>query len=151
METGQKDIADPIFQNTTGIYRQEEDSIDCAAEVRSILDAIGERNLTLTGQGQWILERYAVNYQLSGDQTHKLIPADQFEQYHTNYIQENLYLTKSDGSVLEIISVVRDPEMNAILSAQWQKEYTIMDLIHGLKTNTEHPLSMQYSCFEDFS
>ncbi len=151
METGQMNIADPIFQNTSGIYRQEEDSVDCAAEVRSVLDAIGERNLTLTGQGQWILERYAVNYQLSGDQAHKLIPADQFEQYHTNYIQENLYLTKSDGSVLEIISIVRDPETEAILSAQWQKEYTIMDLIHGLKTNTEHPLSMQYSCFEDFS
>ena len=81
----------------------------------------------------------------------RLIGADQVGQYYTDYIQENRYLTESGGSVKEIISIVRDPETDAILSAQWQKGYTILDLVHGLKTNTEYPLSMQYSCFEDFS
>ena len=102
-------------------------------------------------QGEWILERYALEYQLSDEQSHKLISADQAEQYHTDYIQENRYLTDTDGSIREVISIVRDPETDAILSAQWQQEYTILDLIHGLNTDTEYPLSLQYSCFEDFS
>ena len=151
METGAKENAKPAFQDASGIYRQEETASDCPDEVRSVLDAIEERNRSLTAQKQWILEQYAVDYLLSDDQAGKLIGADQAEQYHTDYIQEIRYLTETDGSVKEIISIVRDPETDAILSAQWQKGYMVLDLIHGLKTNTEYPLSMQYSCFEDFS
>ena len=140
------DLPDPA-----GLFRQEESSIDHADEVRAVLDAIDEKTRSLTGQEEWIYERYVLNYQLTDDQAHRLIPANEADQYRTDYVQENRCLTESNGNVLELISIVRDPETDAILSAQWQKGNMILDLIHGLKTNTEYPLSLQYSCFEDFS
>ncbi len=151
MVAGTKESAVPDLRDPAGIYRQDEDSAERPDEVQKVLEAIEDMDRTLTEPEQWIHERYALNYQLSGDQAGKLIPVDQAEQYHTDYIQENRILTQKDGSITEIISIVRDRETDAVLSAQWQKGYTILDLIHGLKTVTEYPLSRKFICFEDFS
>ena len=151
METGADTSSGPAVPDPSGLYRQEEAAGEIPEEVRAVLDAIEEKDRELAGQGQWIHESFELDYRLSGDRAGKLIPVDQAEQYHTGYIQENHLRTAADGSILEIFSIAREQETDPVFSAQWQEGHTILDLIHGLKTTTEYPLSQKFSCFEDFS
>lgn len=125
-------------------------TVDIPEEVRPVVSSIGSMNENLKTAGKWIHESYLVSYDLSDEQAHTLIPVSQAEQYYTRYVSEQWLFVSEDLRIHEIFTIVRDPDDRRILSAQWEKDDSILDLIHGLKAETESKLNYDYSCGEDF-
>lgn len=119
-------------------------------EIQNLLDNIDQKNASLTNTPGWILESYQLDYQFDDSAGRNLIPVDQFEQYHTNYISDNWYHINKEGDVFEIITLVRDIEEKKISSAQLQRNGYTIDLVHALKSQTRQPINTEYLSFPEF-
>ncbi len=124
---------------------------DIPEEVRPVVSSISSMNESLKTAGKWICESYLIDYALSEEQAHSLIPVSQAEQYYTRYISEQWLFVSEDLRIHEILTLVREASDRKIRSAQWQKDDTILDLLHGLNAETENKLNYDYSCWEDFT
>lgn len=146
-ETAQTTVYYPVVSDTG----RNLPANDIPDEVLHAVDAVSRKNEELTVPGQWIHESYLVDYRLSDDRDRSLIPVDQAERYYTEYISEEWLFVSKDKLIHEIYEIVRDADSEEILSAQWQKDDRVLDLLHGLNAVTENKLNYNFSCFEDFS
>lgn len=147
MEEVKNTDTDEIISNHIYEYQTTKEQ---PAEIQNLLDNLDQKYDSFTNTPGWILESYQLDYQFDDSAGRDLIPMDQFEQYHTNYISDTWYHINEKGDVFEIIMLVRDIEENEISSAQLQVNGYTIDLIHALKSQTRQPVAPAYQSFPEF-
>ncbi len=137
------------FPSVSG--RRPSDGQELPEAVQKVLDALDTRSIELTAAEGWIHESFGIVYQFREDYIQDLITVDKADQYFTEYIYENWHHVNNSGQIDEILTVLREPGTNRILSAQQQNKNKLLDLVHALLVRTDNSPDPDYHCFEDFS